>query len=140
MAATETNPYVITRDVSANDIDELGHVSNLVYVRWVLDIARAHSTALGYDSAAYLAMGAAFVVRRQEVDYKRSAMPDQKVELRTWVEDWKRVSSTRCTEIRLAGAETVLTRARTQWAFVSLSDGRPTRIPADLRDAFELDV
>mgnify|MGYP006200763065 CR=1 FL=1 len=28
-------------------IDELGHVSNVVYVRWIQDVAKAHSRAVG---------------------------------------------------------------------------------------------
>ena len=39
----------------AADIDELGHVSNLVYVRWVLDVAMGHSRSLGWDHAQYFA-------------------------------------------------------------------------------------
>ncbi|TWW08372.1 hypothetical protein E3A20_25000 [Planctomyces bekefii] len=29
------------------DLDEIGHVNNLVYVKWLLDAAVAHSSALG---------------------------------------------------------------------------------------------
>ena len=48
------------------DIDELGHVSNLVYVRWVLEVATAHSRARGWDYPDYRTLGAVFVVRIPE--------------------------------------------------------------------------
>ena len=51
------------------DIDGLGHVSNLVYLRWVLDAATAHSISKGWGQAEYLAAGTVWVVRRHELDY-----------------------------------------------------------------------
>jgi acyl-CoA thioester hydrolase len=53
----------------AADIDELGHVSNLVYLRRVLDVAMAHTRARGWDYEQYRALGAIFMVRRHEIDY-----------------------------------------------------------------------
>ena len=61
--------HALTITAAADDIDELGHVSNLVYLRWVLDAALAHSAAAGWDHAAYRRLGAVFVVRRHEIDY-----------------------------------------------------------------------
>ena len=66
-------PYLLRVRAAPADIDGLGHVSNLVYLRWVLDAALAHSTAKGLDEAAYKARGQGWVVRRQEIDYLRAA-------------------------------------------------------------------
>ena len=52
--------------VPADAIDDLGHVSNVQYVRWVQDIARAHSDDVGYDISAYMDLGLVFVVRRHD--------------------------------------------------------------------------
>jgi acyl-CoA thioester hydrolase len=129
---------------SAEDIDELDHVSNLVYVRWVQQVAEAHSSTVGYDHNAYRELGAVFVVRRHEIDYLASAYRDDRILLSTWVESWKAASSVRMTTIsRLArgngtaeSAPIVLARARTLWALISLETGRPTRMPQELRAAF----
>lgn len=127
------------------DIDDLNHVSNLVYLRWVQDVATAHSRALGFDIEAYRGMGAVFVVRRHEIDYLRSAMLGDRIVLRTWIDTWKAVSSVRMTSIvRVGGpgdapgeeSDIELARARTTWAFVSTDTGRPVRIPEDLRERF----
>jgi acyl-CoA thioester hydrolase len=128
----------------AADIDDLDHVSNLVYVRWVQQVAEAHSTAVGYDFEAYRRLGAVFVVRRHEIDYLRSAVLNDRVGLRTWVDSWKAASSVRMTSIvRLGGPgdapgenETELARARTTWALVSMDSGRPVRIPPEVSDRF----
>jgi acyl-CoA thioester hydrolase len=143
--------YVFSMEVRAEaaDIDDLDHVSNLVYVRWVQQVAEAHSTAVGYDFEAYRKLGAVFVVRRHEIDYLRSAVLGDRIGLRTWVDSWKAASSIRMTSIvRLgspgdapggaSGDDNVieLARARTTWALVSLNNGRPVRIPPEVSDRF----
>ncbi|MBK8235885.1 MAG: acyl-CoA thioesterase [Deltaproteobacteria bacterium] len=118
-----------------DDIDELDHVSNLVYLRWVLEVARAHSDGRGWDHAAYRRLGAIWVVRRHEVDYLQPARRDERVRVTTWVEPWKRVSCVRCTEI-VGDDGRMLARASTTWAFVDLATRRPTAIPDALQQAF----
>jgi acyl-CoA thioester hydrolase len=119
---------------TAADIDELGHVSNIVYVRWVLDVAVAHSRSVGWDYAQYRALGSAFVVRRHDIEYAASVLEGQDVVAGTWVESWKQASVVRRTELRRG--DTVVARASTLWAFVSLTSGRPQRIPTELLAAF----
>lgn len=121
-------------EVGADDVDELRHVNNLVYVRWVLDVATAHSAAVGWDFPAYRRAGAVFVVRRQEVDYLRPAFLGDKVRVETWVDSFTRVTSLRRT--RIVGPSGELARAATTWAFVSVNGGRPTRIPEEILAAF----
>ncbi|MBL9013934.1 MAG: acyl-CoA thioesterase [Myxococcales bacterium] len=116
------------------DIDELGHVSNLVYLRWVLDVAMAHSRSLGWDHAQYRALGAVFVVRRHEIDYLGQVTAGQALEAQTWVESWKLASCIRRTELVRAGQ--VVARAATTWAMISFASGRPTKIPDELRAKF----
>lgn len=120
------------------DIDELEHVSNLVYLRWILQAARAHSDAMGWGTAEYRSLGAVWVVRRHEIDYAHATLLGQQLAVTTWVDTWKRVSCVRKTElVRVADARLVC-RAATTWAFVSFAQGRPTKIPDALRAAFEI--
>lgn len=118
----------------AADIDELGHVGNQVYVRWILELATAHSRALGWDHARYRALGAVFVVRRHEVDYVAQVLEGEALVGETWVEAWRAASCVRRTELRRG--EQVVARGATTWAFISLSTGRPQRIPDELRAPF----
>ncbi len=112
------------------DIDELGHVSNLVYLRWVLDVAMAHSRAKGWDHPQYRERGAVFVVRRHELDYVLPVVEGEQLVATTWVDSWRGASCIRKTE--LARGEQVVARAATTWAFMGFATGRPQRIPEDL--------
>jgi acyl-CoA thioester hydrolase len=119
-----------------DDVDMLGHVSNLVFVRWVQEAAAAHSGAAGWDLEAYKRLGTVFVVRRHEIDYLAPAFAGDRVALATWVESWEAASSIRRTSITRAHDGRELARAATTWVFVSLDSGRPRRIPPEVRDAF----
>jgi acyl-CoA thioester hydrolase len=118
------------------DIDENGHVSNLVYLRWVLDVARAHSEAVGWDHPRYLASGAIFVVRRHEIDYLAAAMEGDRLRVATVVQRWSAATSERRTTIARADDGKLLARCVTTWAYVATSNGRPRRIPAEVAEAF----
>lgn len=117
-----------------SDIDELDHVSNLVYLRWVQQVAVAHSDAAGWNMDAYRRLGAVWIVRRHELDYRRPALLGDVLTLTTWVSDWKRASCWRETRVRRGDEE--LVHARTRWALVELSSGRPCPIPDELRESF----
>ena len=87
--------FAMTITPEAADIDVLGHVSNLVYLRWVLDVAMAHSAARGWDHAAYRTLGGIFVVRRHELDYLGQVTLGQQLVASTWVDSWKLASCVR---------------------------------------------
>jgi acyl-CoA thioester hydrolase len=119
---------------TAADIDELGHVGNQVYIRWILDLATADSRDLGWDHARYRELGAVFIVRRHEVDYVAQVREGEQLVGETWVEDWRLASCIRRTDLRRG--EQVVARGATTWALLSLSSGRPQRIPDELRALF----
>ncbi|MGZ6123398.1 MAG: acyl-CoA thioesterase [Myxococcales bacterium] len=130
-------PFVHEVEVVDADIDNLGHASNLIYLRWVQDAALAHSTALGFPEAAYLSRGQAWVVRKHEIEYLRPSIAGDRLRIETRVALMKVANSVRRTEI-FRGGELVC-RASTDWVYVDLSRGRPLRIPADVRAAFPLE-
>jgi acyl-CoA thioester hydrolase len=126
--------FAISITPAASDIDELGHVSNLVYLRWVLDVAMAHTRALGWDYDQYRALGAIFMVRRHEIDYVAQVTLGQTLRAETWVDTWRAASCIRKTELLRDGV--VVARAATTWAMIGLASGRPTRIPPELSTLF----
>ena len=129
-----TTRFVLPITAAASDIDELGHVSNQVYLRWILEVAMAHSRSLGWDHAQYLTLGASFVVRRHEIDYIAPVVAGQRISAETWVDDWRQASCLRKTELLRDGKP--VARAQTTWAFITLASGRPTRIPDEIRGLF----
>ncbi|MBX5481839.1 MAG: acyl-CoA thioesterase [Myxococcaceae bacterium] len=122
--------------VEPGDIDDLRHVSNIVYVRWVQDVAVAHSNAVGWTHEAYMKAGKIFIVRRHEIDYLHPALEGEELELITWVESWSGASSVRRTRIVRPEDGREIARAMTLWVLVSTTTGRPQRIPPEMVDAF----
>ena len=122
--------------VGEADLDELGHTNNIQYVRWLQDAAIAHSAHVGLTFERYVALGGVFVVRRHEIDYLRSALRGDELEVRTHVASVMAAKSERKYEIVRVSDETVIVRALTLWGFVDTSMGRPMRIPEEIYVAF----
>ena len=132
-------PYRHLVEVRPEDIDELGHAGNLVYLRWVLEAALAHSTAVGLDQAAYLARREVWVVRSHEIRYLRPALAGERLAVETRVASMAAASSIRRTRILRSSDSAELCLATTDWAFLDLARGRPRRIPDDIRNRFVLE-
>jgi acyl-CoA thioester hydrolase len=130
-----TERFAIPITPEAADIDELGHVSNLVYLRWVLEAAMAHSHSVGWDYPRYRELGAVFMVRRHEIDYVAQVSLGQVLRAETWVETWRPASCIRKTEILRDGQ--IVARGATIWALIALASGRPQRIPDELLAMFK---
>jgi acyl-CoA thioester hydrolase len=122
--------------VEAEDIDFLGHASNIAYLRWIQDAAVAHSEAMGLGFEAYQRLGAIFVIRRHEVDYLRPLLRGDRVEARTWISSVMGAKVHRTSEFAREVDGTVAARAVTTWGYVEITTGRPTRIPDEVRRAF----
>jgi acyl-CoA thioester hydrolase len=118
------------------DLDELGHANNIQYVRWLQDAAIAHSSHVGLTYQRYVALGGVFVVRRHEIDYLRSALRGDALEVRTHVASVMAAKSERRYEIVRLSDETVIVRALTLWGFIDTTMGRPMRIPDEIYVAF----
>ena len=119
--------------VVPGDIDELGHVNNVVYLRWVQDVAIAHWTAASTDAQR---AEVAWVAIRHEIDYKHAALPGDAILARTWVGTADANRFERHTEILRAVDKKLLARARTLWVPISRVTGRPTRVNDDVRARF----
>jgi acyl-CoA thioester hydrolase len=115
------------------DIDELGHVNNAAWVRWIQDMATSHWNAVA-DPAhvdAYV-----WVVIRHEIDYLRPVGPGESVTGRTWVgEAPKGARFDRHVEF-VGDDGKVRVRAKTTWAIVDKASGRPLRVPMEVAEPF----
>ncbi|HLM66351.1 MAG TPA: acyl-CoA thioesterase, partial [Longimicrobium sp.] len=75
-------PFEIDVQIGPGDVDGMGHVNNIVYVRWVQEVALAHWHAVApADAQAVMT----WVVLRHEIDYLRPARPGDEVRARTWI-------------------------------------------------------
>jgi acyl-CoA thioester hydrolase len=132
-------PHTFQLDIAVDDtdIDMLGHASNIAFVRWIQDVAVAHSTAVGFGLEEYQRLGAVFVVVRHEIDYLRPALRGEALEARTWISSVMAAKCHRATELVRKIDGKVLARGSTTWGFVELASGRPRRIPDAVRSAFD---
>ena len=127
-----------TQPVLPSDIDGIGHVNNLVFVRWLQDAAVAHSAAQGWPGSAYHQLGKGWVVRSHFVEYLGPAFENDLITVRTWVSEMKRATSARRYHIFRGPDRILIGRAETQWAFVSFSSLMPCRVPDEVTQAFEV--
>jgi acyl-CoA thioester hydrolase len=134
-APPPSSTFAIRVEVVESDIDELGHANNIVYVRWIQEVAVAHSASVGFDFEGFRKVGGAFFVRRHEVDYLRPVLRGDQLEVRTWIDSAMAAKCTRATEI-VKDDGTVVARALTTWGYVDITNGRPARIPEVIRAAF----
>jgi acyl-CoA thioester hydrolase len=115
------------------DIDELGHVNNAVWVRWIQDIATSHweLTARPEHQQAYF-----WVVVRHEIDYVRAVLVGETVTARTWIPDPPR-GARFDRHIEFTGEDCKpRVRAITTWAMIDKASGRPQRVTPEIAAPF----
>ncbi|WP_133365953.1 acyl-CoA thioesterase [Qipengyuania sediminis] len=125
--------FALTLTALPADIDELGHVNNAVWVRWVQEIATAH-----WQSVADPAHVEAFVwvVIRHEIDYRGNVGEGAEVEARTWIPDPPRGARfDRCVDFHDAGGR-LLVAVRSTWAMLDKASGRLLRIRPEVAAPF----
>jgi len=123
------------RTVTDEDTDALGHVNNLVWVEWIVDLAEAHAAAAGLDFATTLATGGVWVVHRQEIEYLRGADPGERIHEATWISQLRGARSVR--HSRFTGGDGVVRlTATTTWAWVDAKSLRVRRLPRELMARF----
>jgi len=128
--------FTLSITPTAEDIDELGHVNNAVWVDWIQQIATAHWSAVAAPEhqAAYV-----WVVTRHEIDYLGNVGAGEAVTARTWISDPpKGARFDRNMEFSNAAGKVVV-RSKTTWAIVDRSSGRIARVPAEVAAPF-LDI
>ncbi len=119
--------------IKPKDIDELGHVNNVVYLSWVQDVATAHWSLL---TSAQQRERFVWVALRHEIDYVAQAVLGEAVLARTWTGLARGLRFARHTEIiRVEGGKQLAT-AVTLWCPLDRASGRPTRLPTQIAAFF----
>ena len=80
---------------------------------------------------------ATWVVREHKIESLFPAFAGEELEIRTWVENIRRVRSLRQYEfVRKADGKT-LVRGETDWVFVDVRFGTPRQVPREVVQVFE---
>ena len=118
---------------STADIDELGHVNNAVWVRWIQDVATAHWNAVA--APEHIAQWI-WVVVRHEIDYLGNVGVGESVSARTWISDPPRGARfDRNMEFTNVAGKAVV-RSKTTWAIVDRASGHIARVPRTVAAPF----
>lgn len=131
-----SNTYSKTVTVTRDVVDGNGHVNNVVYVQWMQDIAVEHYASIGGIEAQ--GPDVTWVIREHRVEYFLPAFEGEEVEVRTWVENIRRVRSLRKYEFVRRSDKRVLVRGETDWVFVDIKTGAPRAVPEKVTKIFEL--
>lgn len=117
----------------AGDIDELGHVNNAVWVRWIQELSVAHWHAIASPEHRDTFV---WVVTRHEIDYRGNVRVGEHVRGETWVPDLPR-GARFDRHFRFVGADgRVRVEGVTTWAMIDRVSGRLIRIRPDVAAPF----
>ena len=118
-------PYQHLIKVTTDDIDELGHVNNVVYVRYVQEAASAHWNSVTSEE---IRSQNVWVVMRHEIDYVSPAFAGDELLATTWVGETNGVRSARHVEITQKNSGKVIVKAKTLWCQLDAVTFKPKRI------------
>ena len=115
--------FTLKIKVSVDDIDTLDHVNNLVYVKWMDDIATTHWNFLTKENPLPQYV---WVVMRHEIDYLKQAGLGDEITVKTWVGETRGITSIRSMEFYKDSI--LLVKAKTTWAMLDAKTYKPARI------------
>lgn len=124
--------------IPASAIDENGHVNNVTYVQWMQDIAVEHYASIGGIEAQ--GPDSTWVIREHRIEYLLPAFEGEEIEIRTWVENIRKVRSLRMYEFVRKSDGKVLVKGETDWVFVDVKTGIPKAIPQEVGQVFNTDA
>ncbi|WP_421790669.1 acyl-CoA thioesterase [Hyphobacterium sp.] len=133
LSNTFETAFLHRQSVVEEEIDFMGHVNNLVYLRWASEMAGRHWETVATPDMVSAGL---WVVIRHEIDYHRELKLGDEVEMRTWVEPPKGLRFPRHVDIRKAGADKPSAKVLTTWTYIDANTRRPSRMPAETRALF----
>lgn len=117
--------------VRTYDIDFVGIVSNIVYVRWLEDLRLQMLAEYFPLDTAMRVQGIAPLLLRTEIDYKRAIRLFDAVQGRMWLAEAGRARQVLAAEFTVEGQ--LHAAARQTTCFINLASGRPVPTPAAIR-------
>jgi acyl-CoA thioester hydrolase len=116
------------------DIDRLGHVNNVVYLRYVQEVAESHWNGIATPTQLQTSI---WVVRRHEIDYSNPILPGYPITGLTWVHRPEGTRFHRSVWMVSPDRKTIYAKAKTTWLLLDNISGRPKRVEDALLVAFE---
>ena len=117
--------------VKLQDIDDLNHVNNVVYLQWVQEVSYMH-----WDVLATTTMKDNYVwmTLRHEIDYLSQAYVGDTITIYTWIDETAGVKSTRI--VHIYSEDKILTKSKTTFCLLDKETLKPKRIGNDILELF----
>ena len=116
--------------------EEIPHVNNAEYVRWIDRAAELATDAVGLTREMLLAAQRMWFVARHEIDYRGECFVGDDLLIATWISSLTRTTALRRTVVYHPADEKRILDASTRWAYVNLETRKPTRMEQDVLDRF----
>lgn len=121
--------------IKTYDIDFVGHVNNIVYIRWLEDL-RLHLLDTYFPLEPMRQAGYAPIIVNTEIHYKQGILlSDHQVHAEMWASDFGR--ATFHLEAAFNVNETTRATARQRGTFVDIQNHKIIRVPKELREHYE---
>ncbi|WP_196886713.1 acyl-CoA thioesterase [Aureivirga sp. CE67] len=124
--------FVQSIRVGVEDLDDLNHVNNVRYVKWMQDVAIAHwdyLVAINNFKSEYI-----WVVMNHSIDYKRAAFLGDEISLETHIEGFDKFTCYRIIEIKNAKTGKLITKSKSKWCLIDPETHRPMMIPSEIKN------
>lgn len=109
--------------VTEEHLDDLNHVNNLVYLKWVQEIAGEHWFSV-LDKKNTPEEG--WVVYEHNIQYKKQVFLGEELRIETYIEPAQGVKMPR--RVNIYRGEDLVVTARTVWILIDRKTFRPKRI------------
>ena len=119
--------------VTTDHLDQLNHVNNIEYVRWVQDIAAAHWDTKASEN---IRKNYYWVLLSHHIHYKAEALLGDELLLKTYAVKSGGLRSIRTVEIYNKKNNKLLATSETIWCFMSHETNKPVRIPDEVLQLF----
>jgi len=126
--------FTSTLTVAPNDLDDLNHVNNIVYVKWVQQIAERHWHA---NAKHDILKNYFWVLTSHHIKYKSQAFLGDEILLKTFVTHSKGVRSTRQVDVYNNFNQQLLATSTTEWCLMDAKTKKPTRITDTIKSLFD---
>ena len=128
---SEPIKHYLSITVQSSDIDQLNHVNNTVYLKWVQDISEGHWRQQTSDEiqAQYV-----WMVLEHHIKYKKQAVLGDEITAVTYVHEMTGVRSIR--HVEFYRGDELLVECHSQWCMLDAESLRPKRVPEELKALF----
>lgn len=121
--------------VRQDECDLYGHLNNAVYLRYFQEAAFRASEAVGFGPRRFETRESLWLIRETFIEYLKPVQYGETLQVKTWIEGFRRVIARRRYEAR-SEEEDLVCQAYTDWVYLDGKTQRPRAIPEEMRRAF----